>query len=226
MSNETERLNDVVRAISLPEAIQEQQDWYAAQVVAAQQIVGNFAQQHGWQARMRVFFERGVEIYLSQEGLWQRICEVHGLPLTTALPTPGLAAALEQGVLMAVTPELYAQVQPQYGAAEGAYVRLLAHEIAHRLHIAVLDGDEEAMGPHYILRAEANVAIERYYIIDAATGEAARHSSSTQAYTDEAYRTLLTACGFGEIMVSPSLAGGAASAAGDFLGVVARKGAV
>jgi len=85
--------------------------------------------------------------------------------------------------------------------------------------------------PHLCLQesfwdAVAKVAIQRYYMIDAATGEVARHSSSTQAYTDEAYRALLTACGFEEVMLYPSLGGGAASAAGDFLGIVARKGVV
>jgi len=158
MTNKIERLNDIAQGISLPESLQEQRDWYAAQIVAAQRLVEDFAQQHGWQARMRVFFERGVEIYLSQEKLWRRICEVHGIPPTTAIPTLGLAAALEKGILMAVTPELYAQVQPQYGTAEGAYVRLLAHEIAHRLHIAVLDGDEDAMGPPWFYEGFAVVA--------------------------------------------------------------------
>jgi SAM-dependent methyltransferase len=57
--------------------------------------------------------------------------------------------------------------------------------------------------PHLCLQenfwdAEAKVAIERYYIVDAATGEVTRHSSSTQAYTDEETRALLAACGFGD----------------------------
>jgi SAM-dependent methyltransferase len=33
--------------------------------------------------------------------------------------------------------------------------------------------------------AESHVAIERYYIVDAATGEVTRHSSSMQAYTEQ-----------------------------------------
>lgn len=45
----------------------------------------------------------------------------------------------------------------------------------------------------------AEVAIQRYYIIDAATGETAYHSSSTQAYTNAEYRSLLTDCGFTEV---------------------------
>jgi len=57
--------------------------------------------------------------------------------------------------------------------------------------------------PHLCLQEnlwdpEANVTIERYYVVDAATGEVTRHSSSMQAYTDEEYRFLLAECGFGD----------------------------
>jgi len=60
--------------------------------------------------------------------------------------------------------------------------------------------------PHFCLQenfwdADAKVAIERYYIIDAATGEVVRHSASTQAYTDDAYRALLAECGFAEVEI-------------------------
>jgi SAM-dependent methyltransferase len=60
--------------------------------------------------------------------------------------------------------------------------------------------------PHLCLQenvwdAEANVAIERYYIIDAATGEVTRHSSSMQAYTEAEYRGLLDECSFGDVQV-------------------------
>jgi SAM-dependent methyltransferase len=70
---------------------------------------------------------------------------------------------------------------------------------------------------------EDNVAIERYYIIDAATGEVARHSASTQAYTDEEYRSLLAECGFGEVVFYPSLNGSVDSSAGDLVGILSQK---
>lgn len=49
------------------------------------------------------------------------------------------------------------------------------------------------------------VAIERYHIVDAATGDVAFHASSMQAYTDDQYRSLLTDGGFGDIQFFPSL---------------------
>jgi SAM-dependent methyltransferase len=82
--------------------------------------------------------------------------------------------------------------------------------------------------PHLYLQesfwdTEENVAIERYYIIDAVTGEVTRHSASTQAYTDEEYRSLLAECGFGNVAFYPSLGGNTSSSRGDLIGVLSQK---
>jgi SAM-dependent methyltransferase len=58
--------------------------------------------------------------------------------------------------------------------------------------------------PHLCLQenfwdAGSHVAIERYYVVNAATGDVTRHSSSMRAYTEREYRALLAECGFGEV---------------------------
>jgi SAM-dependent methyltransferase len=68
-----------------------------------------------------------------------------------------------------------------------------------------------------------HVAIQRYYIIDAAAGEVVRHSASTQAYTNEEYRSLLAECGFGEVVFYPSLDGSTGRPEGDLIGVLSQK---
>jgi len=82
--------------------------------------------------------------------------------------------------------------------------------------------------PHLYLQenfwdAENKAAIQRYYIIDAAQGEVSCHSSSTQAYTNEEYRSLLAECGFGEVLFCPSLGESAGSPQGDLIAVLSRK---
>ena len=82
--------------------------------------------------------------------------------------------------------------------------------------------------PHLCLQerfwdTEENVAIDRYYIIDAVTGEVARHSASTQAYTDEEYRSLLAECGFGNMAFYSSLDGSTSSSGSDLIGVLSQK---
>ncbi len=148
---------EVADRIVLPAAEEPRRGWYAEQVVAAHEAIAAFAARHGWASKVRPFFHR-VEIHADQHALWARLRTVFGLPDEAPLPTPGLAGALERGVLHAVTPDVYARVQPRYGATPGAYGRLLAHEMAHRLHVAVLDGDEERMGPAWFYEGFAVVA--------------------------------------------------------------------
>ncbi len=66
--------------------------------------------------------------------------------------------------------------------------------------------------PHLCLtesfwEARQNVATERYFIVDAATGTVTRHASSTQGYTDAEYQALLEECGFRDVAFYPSLYG-------------------
>ncbi len=68
--------------------------------------------------------------------------------------------ALEQRTLMVVTPELYASAYPQ-GIEAQSWVKLLAHEIAHRLHVRMLNGNEEAMGPIWFYEGFAIYAADQ-----------------------------------------------------------------
>jgi SAM-dependent methyltransferase len=82
--------------------------------------------------------------------------------------------------------------------------------------------------PHFCLQenfwdTEAHVAIERYYVVDAVAGEVARHSASTQAYTNEEYRSLLAECGFGQVVLYPSLGATVGGPGGDLIGILAHK---
>ena len=65
---------------------------------------------------------------------------------------------------------------------------------------------------------EQSVAVRRFYIVDAESGEVTPHAMGTQAYTDEEYRELLERCGFEDIVFHSSLPGGA-----HHFPVVARK---
>jgi len=82
--------------------------------------------------------------------------------------------------------------------------------------------------PHLCLQenfwdAANGVAIERTYIIDAATGEVRRNSSSTQAYSNEGYRSLLAESGFGEVVFYPCLGERAGSPQDDLMAILTQK---
>jgi SAM-dependent methyltransferase len=82
--------------------------------------------------------------------------------------------------------------------------------------------------PHLSLQenfwdAQNRVAIQRYFIVDAATGRVARHSASMQAYTDDEYRMLLTDCGFGGVEFYASLEGSTGEREGYLIALLSRK---
>ena len=47
--------------------------------------------------------------------------------------------------------------------------------------------------------------MQRYYIIDAAIGEASRYGQTINAYDDDGYRELLVDAGFENVTISPSM---------------------
>jgi len=65
---------------------------------------------------------------------------------------------------------------------------------------------------------EQRVVTNRFFVVDAETGEVTPHAMGTQAYTDEGYRGLLERCGFEDVTFFPSLPGGA-----ELFPIVARK---
>jgi hypothetical protein len=124
-------------------------------VLAALQIVREFAASNGWSLHTREPFFHGVEIHQTREALWHRILELNGQPLDVPVPTDALTAALEGGLLVAVVPEEARRARPEYFASAFDWVRALAHEIIHRLHVRVLGGREEAMGPPWFFEGFA-----------------------------------------------------------------------
>ncbi len=82
--------------------------------------------------------------------------------------------------------------------------------------------------PHVVLfesfwDAAQAVAMERFFIVDAATGAMTQHSSSMQAYTDDEYRYALHSAGFTQITFYPSLIGKPDERQPDLFAIVAGK---
>jgi SAM-dependent methyltransferase len=70
---------------------------------------------------------------------------------------------------------------------------------------------------------QQNVATTRYFILDGLTGGVTRYAASTQAYTDEQYRSLLEECGFEKVVFHPSLSGDTDESQSDYVVIVCLK---
>ena len=85
-----------------------------------------------------------------------------------------------------------------------------------------------AEAPHLCLMEsfwddDLSVAIERYYIVDAESGEVVRHSASTQAYTEDEFSEMLQSVGFTKIKMYPSLLGKESPSQMELFVLVAHK---
>ena len=82
--------------------------------------------------------------------------------------------------------------------------------------------------PHFGLQESfwdpaTRTTTERYYIVDAATGDVVLHAMSNEAYTDEQYSEAFTEAGFGDVRFLPSLIGVKDESQSVNLAIAARK---
>jgi hypothetical protein len=70
---------------------------------------------------------------------------------------------------------------------------------------------------------ESATATTRYYIIDEASGDVARHAQTFQGYADDEYRALLREAGFGDVADRPDFPGRPVEAMGELVVYAARK---
>jgi hypothetical protein len=122
--------------------------------------IRNFAAKHNWQDLTKESFFDSVMIFDDKQKFNITLLKVAEADTTMELPD-SYCAALENRILMAVTPEFYEKVYPQ-GIEENSYAKLFTHEIAHRLHVRILHGNEDAMGPVWFYEGFALFAADQF----------------------------------------------------------------
>ncbi len=146
--------------LKLPSELEKQREFYESQVESAQRRIVVFAREYGWESLVVEPFAMETEIFAHQSHFFEAIKRLPGFPAEVELPATAVAA-LEYHRLMAVSCDEYKRVCP-LDDAPGAFERLLAHEIAHRLHVRILSGNEEAMGPMWFFEGFATFAAGQY----------------------------------------------------------------
>lgn len=143
----------------LPETLENRRGEFGGIVDSAIERVKEFAKQYGWDKLAIESFMDSVVIFDSKDEFDKTLLKISGMDTTLHLPKT-YSACLEQRALMAVSPEIYISNYPE-GQEDNYYEKLLAHEIAHRLHIRILDGNEEAMGPVWFYEGFAIYAADQ-----------------------------------------------------------------
>lgn len=129
-------------------------------VIKAQNRIREFAKKNNWENLVQESFIDKVMIFDSKADFDKTLLEVTNSDPNIKLPLT-YCAALENRILLVVSPQIYSEVYPE-GIEEDSYEKLLAHEIAHRLHVRILDGNEEAMGPVWFFEGFALYAADQF----------------------------------------------------------------
>lgn len=130
--------------LHLPTELEPQRESLRGALLAAQRRLRDFAARHGWWVHVEQPFAKRFQVYADKPAFDRDLLELCNLDVNIELPAT-YCAALEQGVLLSISPELYRALYPE-GDEAHAFEKLLCHEMAHRLHIRLLSGDEDAMG--------------------------------------------------------------------------------
>ncbi|MBN2857590.1 MAG: hypothetical protein JXN63_04235 [Candidatus Delongbacteria bacterium] len=146
--------------IVLPDTLQNRKNEFDLYLKKAIERIKSFAAEYSWEKHTEKSFMDKVMIFDSKPEFDKMLLGLCEMPLDTELPET-YCGALEERVLAVVTPEIYSTVYPQ-GIENDFYTKILAHEIAHRLHICILEGDEEAMGPIWFFEGFALFAADQF----------------------------------------------------------------
>ncbi len=146
--------------LQLSPALMSQQGILANHLLSARRRLIHFARQHGWGEYIHQPFAKRAQIYDDKAKFDRDLLEINGLDTTIELPRT-YCAALEKNILFSVSPDLYRTLYPE-GEEQNAFEKLLAHEMAHRLHIRILGGDEDAMGPVWFYEGFALYAANQF----------------------------------------------------------------
>ena len=121
-----------------------------------------------------------------------------------ALDTGGML--LLEAHTLAVIQEMENQGNSWHSAEEGLF--------SDRPHICLTESFWDSA---------TNTATQRFFVIDASTGDVTRHAQTMQAYTDDDYTSLLKECGFGNIECHPAMGKAEDVKQDGLFAIVARK---
>jgi len=144
----------------LSESLEPERDSLFQYFINSQAHLEKFALKYGWGNLLKPGFIQRAEIYDEQAEFIKallRVCEVEN---SSDLPST-VSAALEKEIFMSVSPLRYYEIFPE-GRETRAFEKLITHEMAHRLHIRILNGDEEAMGPIWFFEGFAIFAADQF----------------------------------------------------------------
>lgn len=126
----------------------------------AEARIKTFAGIYGWQKCTEKPFVDRIEIYDTKDGYDSRLKQLCPEIKGQTIPKT-FVAGIEKRVFFSVSPKIYEEVYPA-GKDKDAFEKLIAHELGHRLHVRILNGEEEKMGPIWFFEGFATYASQQF----------------------------------------------------------------
>ncbi len=141
----TETYSNVSMKIVLPDNLKNREEEFAKNISEALAQVILFAQKNNFWEKTNIAFFDSAMIFDDKKTFDLELLKLAGADTTMQLPET-YCGTIEKRTLLLVVPEYYSKIYHE-GVEPNSFTKLIAHEMAHRLHIDILDGNEEAMGP-------------------------------------------------------------------------------
>jgi hypothetical protein len=146
--------------LSLPPSLEPRRAEFESDLQQAQLGLRAFAAKNGWTQLTDAPLMKRAEIYDTKEDYDRHVYSLDPELRGKSIPKT-FTAGIEKDVFFAVSPDIYDAVFPQ-GREEDSYIKLIQHELAHRLHIRIVQGREEKMGPVWFYEGFAVSAADQY----------------------------------------------------------------
>lgn len=130
----------------LPPSLEMNRSQFEEMIWNAQEKIISFAINHNWDITKDPLIKK-IEIFYTKDKFDEAVIKAFHLESDTLIPKKA-CAVVANDVLLMVSPEVYMEIYPQ-GFEENYYQKLIIHELAHQLHIRILKGDEDKMGPKW-----------------------------------------------------------------------------
>ena len=125
----------------------------------AQIRLKEFSIKYGWENNIREPFLSNIYIYDNQSKLINKLVEITNLNKED-FPEK-ISAVINNRKLYILSPKAYLKVYPE-GNEDKAYEKLITHELAHQLHLRILNGKDELMGPIWFYESFAIFAADQF----------------------------------------------------------------
>lgn len=159
-NNKMENISLSQIPLILPGSLENRRTEFRNYINSSIQNIKIFADKYGWIDLTEDRFMDSVMIFDNKSEFNIALLKLINAGTLIQLPET-YCGALEKRTLIAVTPEIYTKVYPE-GVELNSYEKLLTHEIAHQLHIRILEGDENSMGPVWFYEGFAIFAADQF----------------------------------------------------------------